>query len=317
MCVSGHVLADTYQVRIPHKTREGEIMSKIRENQAVFIGNNENQIGYIGRNSVLEKAKEKQEKQDKSSGNVFAGDLDGKVWENIQKKKALARKEATKVITDKFAADNQTSDKIKELDSHQEELKQEASTANEYLNYFYKEKEKLQEMYGVTEDYAPGSNAEYEERLEALYDEVDYWQEIKDDALTDIMIEGQVIGALKQAKLGEKYTMKNAMDDAEEILDAASREIIGLLQNEAMEHVKEEMEEKVEKAEEAAQEKEEQEEKLEKSKETKEEQESRTENLHDMIKEQSQVQETIEEIKKEADLLDEDLKGLLVDINVY
>lgn len=293
-------------------------MSRIRENQAFFVGNSEKQIGYIGRNSTEEMTKQKLgEPQEKSNGNVFVGDLDGKIWEAMNRKKALARKEAAKVISDKFEADNVTGDRIQELDAHQEELKTEAADADKQLSYFNNEKEKLKEMYSITAEYEPGSNGEYEERLEALQDEIDYWQEVKDDALIEIVVEGNVISSLKQAKLGEKYSMINAMDDADEILDAASKEIIGLLQNEAMEHVKEDFEEKVEKAEEAARKKEEKEEKLQEIKEAKEDKESRMENLQGIIKEQSQVQETIEEIKKEAELLDEDMKGLLVNVTIH
>lgn len=292
-------------------------MSKIKGTQTIFIGNSEKQIGNIGRNETEKMTRQKLAWKSKNQGsNIFAGNLKEDISGTIKQKKALARKQAAKVISDKFEADNVSSDMIKELDVHKEELKKQAEAANSQLNYLKEEKEKLKEVYGITEDYATGSNGEYEERLAALLDETDYWKERKEEALADIAADGQTIEAIKQSKLGQKYTMKNAMEQAEEILDAASEEVVGLLRKEAMDHVKEEQEEKLEQAEEAAEEKEEQEEKLEKIKEEKKEQSNRTKKLHDLLKKRSQIQEKVGEIRKAADLLEEDMKGLLIDENI-
>lgn len=292
-------------------------MTKVNGNQTIFVGNSNNQIGYIGRNSTREMSKQRLEKEQANAGkNIFAGDLSENLSNTIWQKKELARKEAAKVISDKFASDNLISDSIKASQEHQTQLQETAGEASEQLKYLSEEKENLKEMYGITEEYEPGSNAEYEERLEALEDEVDYWSETRDDALEEIGQESQKIQGEKQSILQQEYTMGNAVEEAQSILDAASEEIIGLLQKEAMEHVKEELEEKVEQAEEAAEEKEEQEEKEEKIKEEKAADEAQSEKLHEAVKGQDQVQEKIEEIKKAGDLLDEDIKGLLVDVNI-
>lgn len=288
-------------------------MSRIRENKAVFAGDSVNQPGCAGIGSSKTAGKKDTKKQENKK-NVFAGEIEGDIWKTIQRKKELARKEATKVILDKFESDNVTSDKISELDSHKEELKAQAKEAVGWLSYFDEEKESLKEMYSITEKYEAGSNSEYEERLAALQDEIDDWQRKKDSSLLEIAGEGQIISALKQSKLGEQYTMTKAMAQAEEILDAASSEIIGLLQKDAMEHVTEELKKKVEKAEERAAEKEEMEKRLE---EIKEEKENKIEQLESLPKAQGQMQETIDEIKREAELLEEDMKGLLVDVSIY
>lgn len=293
-------------------------MSGLKGNSlAVFAGSQENRIGYIGRNGATQRALEKEKQYKSASGNtIFAGNLKGDISETIQKKKAMARKEAAKIVTDQLARDDVSTNSILKSQEHQAELLSEAKEAGEQLKDLSKAKDELKEVYGITEEYEPGSNEEYEQRLAELNDQEDYWNEIKDGALEGIGAESRSITATKQALLGRKYTMENAMEEAEQVMDAASAEIIGLLRKDAMDHVQEELEEKVEQAEEAAEEKKEEEEKLEGIKEEKEAAEEQTEKLHESVEKQSEMLEKIDEIKRTADLLDEDMKGLLVDLDI-
>lgn len=284
---------------------------------AVFAGNQENRIGYIGRNGTTQKAWEKEKQYKSASGsNIFAGSLKGDISETIQKKKAMARKEAAKIVSDQIGRDDVSTQAIQKSQAHQQELLETATEAGKQLQYLNQAKDELMEAYGITDEYEPGSNAEYDDRLKELNGQEDYWNKIYEDALLGVGAESSSITAIKQALLGRKYTMENAMEEAGQVLDAASKEIIGLLRKDAMEHVKEELEEKVEQAEKAAEEKEEQEEKLEEIKEEKEAAEEQTEKLHETVEKQSEMQEKIDEIKRSADLLDEDMKGLLVDLDI-
>ncbi len=293
-------------------------MSGLKGNSvAIFAGSQENRIGYIGRNGASQKALEKEKQYKSASGNtIFAGNLKGDISETIQKKKAMARKEAAKIVADQLARDDVSTNSILKSQEHQAELLSEAAEAGEQLKYLGDAKDELKEAYGITDEYEPGSNEEYEQRLAELNDQEEYWSEIKDNALEGIGAESRSITATKQALLGRKYTMENAMEEAEQVMDAASDEIIGLLRKDAMEHVQEEQEEKVEQAEEAAEEKKEEEEKLEGIKEEKEAAEEQTAKLHETVEQQGEMLEKIDEIKRSADLLDEDMKGLLVDLDI-
>lgn len=121
--------------------------------------------------------------------------------------------------------------------------------------------------------------------------------------------------------------MIKARDAAEQILDASGQEIMGMLFEEGKEHIDEEAEKEEEKAEKIADEKEEKEERLEKQKEQRKEQE---EILHagedaaelkmDVQAEKmtdSQVQEaqkSIQKILTENHLINEDIKGIEIDL---
>jgi len=122
------------------------------------------------------------------------------------------------------------------------------------------------------------------------------------------------ITATKQAILeaGGKG-MRTAKKMAGSILDAASDAIIGMLWEDAKEHVDEELEKLMEAAKEQAEKKEEEEEKLENIKEEKEEQEELTKTIQESSSEQAKLQDEIKKIMQEAELLEEDMKGLAVD----
>lgn len=293
-------------------------MSGLKGNSAaIFAGNQENRIGYIGRNGVTQKALEKERQYKAASGNaIFAGNLKGDLSETIQKKKAMARKEAAKIVSDQISRDEVSANAISDSQKRQKELLGTAMEAGKELQYLSQAKDELMEAYGITDEYEPGSNAEYEDRLKELNDQQDYWNGIYDDALSGIGAESRSITEIRRAMLKQDYTMEDAMEEAEQVLDAASKEIVALLRKDAMEHVQEEQEEKMEQAEKAAEKKKEEEEKLEGIKEEKEAAEEQTKKLHETVEQQSEMQEKIDEIKRSADLLDEDLKGLLVDLDI-
>ena len=111
-----------------------------------------------------------------------------------------------------------------------------------------------------------------------------------------------------------------AQETADEILEAASKEIIGMLTEEAKDHVDQELEEKKEAAEEKAEKEEEEKEKIEKAKEEKEQKEEFVEEVADtgeFIVEADNVlkdvQRDIKKVMDEMKLLEEDLKGAAVD----
>lgn len=116
------------------------------------------------------------------------------------------------------------------------------------------------------------------------------------------------------------HTMVDAQQNADEIMEQAGKDAIGMLVDEAKDHVDETYEEQREKAKEKAEEKEEQEEKIEarreqekKAREDSELMENMAEAGMDVAGSAAEVQTEVKDMLRKMKLLDEDLKGAAVD----
>lgn len=122
--------------------------------------------------------------------------------------------------------------------------------------------------------------------------------------------------------------MLKAADAAEEIMDAASKDAVNMMMQDGMEHIEDEMEEAKEKSDKLREEKEERDEQLAKAKERREEQEAILENqqksdlveLSNTVSEQrvdnvAEAQKRISQILKDNHMVNEDLKGIEIDLN--
>lgn len=116
------------------------------------------------------------------------------------------------------------------------------------------------------------------------------------------------------------HTMVDAQQNADEIMEQAGKDAIGMLVDEAKDHVDETYEEQREKAKEKAEEKEEQEEKIEarreqekKAGEDSELMENMAEAGMDVAGSSAEVQTEVKDMLRKMKLLDEDLKGAAVD----
>ena len=117
------------------------------------------------------------------------------------------------------------------------------------------------------------------------------------------------------------HPMADAQKQAEEVMEAARDEIIGMVMEEAKDHIDEEQEKREEQAEALKEKKEEQEEIQEKRKEREEELEELIEDMP--VEEMADLDQTMEEVKQqirkvlnEVNLTAEDIKGAQVDLNV-
>lgn len=112
------------------------------------------------------------------------------------------------------------------------------------------------------------------------------------------------IRATKQERL-KYHEMVNAQNKADKVMDAAGKEILGMLVEEAKDHVDEELEEPREEAKEEAEEKAEEEERIEEREEKQEELEAQVDAAHDRSEEQEAVRREVQERSREdADLLE-------------
>ena len=122
--------------------------------------------------------------------------------------------------------------------------------------------------------------------------------------------------------------MEKASDAADEIMDSANKEILGMLIEEGKNNADEKVEEEKEKAEEAADKKEEQDKQIEEAKEKRKNQEEIIEGQQNAnqleqdvsmqkqnISKMDEAQKNIQKILKEKNLVNEDLKGIEIDLN--
>lgn len=145
---------------------------------------------------------------------------------------------------------------------------------------------------------------EYQERCLSI-DSFQSTYEVRNDKI-DAELRGHyaTVRAIKQERL-KYHGMVDAQKKADEVLEAAGKEIFGLLIDEAKEHVEEELEKPREEAKEKAEEKEEQEEKIEERKEKQEELEERIDEAHEKNEEREALRREAEERSRDdADLLE-------------
>lgn len=160
------------------------------------------------------------------------------------------------------------------------------------------EKARLKEMEGIP-------LTEYQQRCLDIDDHQRIYER-KNDVIEDqIAAYNGSVRAIKLERL-KFHEMADAQKKAESVMEAAGKEAIGMLVEEAKDHVDEEMEEKKEEAEEKAEEEAKDEEKIEERKEDQAELESRIDETHAKNEEQEELRREAEERSREdASLLDD------------
>lgn len=317
------------------------------ENQTIFMGNTERNERH--QSSMAER----KAGEEKKGTIIFGGELNQRLDPIAQKKKE-ARERALKIVGDAFAGDRKIDDDMEKRRLKIEELKGEISKARDEALAIERQREELREVYGLSEEddeqqelrllekkteaKKPGSGVyltkeereeikrieergltEYQKRSMDLKESAsDYENEIA-RAEEMIRAENAVIRDTKLERL-KHHTMVDAEKQADEIMEKASDEIVGMLMEEAKEHVDNEMEEEKEAAEEKAEEKKEQEEKLAEAKEEKRREEEFAEEIGETTKQltgleeiKTDVQDEVQKILDKMKLLEEDIKGAAVD----
>lgn len=265
-------------------------------------------------------------KDDKESKTIFAGGFLGNmtIQERVQQRKAQAQKEALKIVRDAWAGDQAIDQMMDESRERIRQLQEENRNTLAELNRVEEQRQELMETYGVNED-TPMEQwpEEYKSRMQELDDYAQYHKMILDKNKQDIIGENAAIRGIKQEKLKRdpQHTMIGASQQADEILEAASDEIIGMVMEDAKAHLDEEQEKREEKAEKLKEKKEEMEELQEKREENQEAMEELIEEIPvdemlklDQIK--TDIQQEVQNIVDKMKLVAEDIKGSMVDTNV-
>ncbi len=288
----------------------------------------------------------------------------------IEQKRALAKKQAYKMVSDTFDSERKIDSEFKEREDAISRYQDEMGEAKQKIREIDEEKEKLRLEYGVEADSqeqkdleileklsqnAEMSDEEAERAFELLMDGkaggyTEYQQralrlngfkgphnKVIQDAQKGIIEENAVIRSMAHERL-KHHPMVEAAVNADKILESASKEIIGMLQDEAVDHVDEKFEEELEKAEEKKEEKKEEKEKLEEAKERREEMEALanpekaerekdrsdsetdpviadpvTEAMLKMDQARKDIKQEVSDLMMKMNLAAEDLKGIKID----
>lgn len=308
---------------------------------------------------------EANQKQAANKGkSIFAGNLglNSETDSLIEQKRQSARKQAKKLVGDAWEKDQKAAQKIDDMRELRKDKMSEIEESQTVLNDINEEKERLQQEYNIDPESQEQKDLELLERFqdylggvgspEFTEEEVERLRELQNTLMTEyqkevLKLNGEAgtekqkiekaeiqISLLKSsisnAKLEQlkSQDMIKANDAADELMDAASKEIISLLVQESKDNLDEKVEEEEKKAEEAQEKKEEQQERVDESKEKREEQEEiikgdlETDKLEmeTAMRQQStvdmeSVQKNIQKIIKENNLVNEDLKGIEIDFN--
>lgn len=310
---------------------------------------------------------------------VFAGDLN---LDPIAQKRKEAQEKAMKIVSDAWAREQKMEQGIVKRRAHYEDMKAEVEEYNAQLSRLQTAEEDLKAEYQIDpesqeqkdlellekqQDIEKGLvsrselTAEEEKRLAELenqplteyqkraldyHDQAGIYQVWKNEAETKMKDDQADIRSIKQALLDQKRTpMEEAQEAKEELLEAASKEIIGMIREDGMENIDEAQEEIEEKAEKTAEKQKEEEERLEEKKVQRAIQEAFIEGTKEAIERaeaivrrsenkepdldmdamleynedggiSKDVGKSLDELKYSMNILEADLKGIQVDEEV-
>lgn len=271
--------------------------------------------------------------QPKRTNTIFAGNLPMNK-DTIVVRKQQAQKKAMKMIQDAWSADRKTDQGMMEIQEKADQYRAEAIMNHEMAAECEARKENLRQGYGVDADSQEQKDLELLERAkypsgaEFTDEERKRLEELENQPLTEyqqkcLEIHGEQYIFQNRAESAENTSrsysqsavsmkierlkfskMTEAKQKAEELMEETGKQIVGMLWEEAKDHVDETYEEKREEEKEKAEEKEEQEEKVEDIREEKEILEERIETVREDNREAERASKEQErDAREEAELL--------------
>ena len=270
---------------------------------------------YVGNLRQAEQKTPEEVAENLKNGRVYSGKVQFP-QDKIAERRKAAQEKAMNIVKAAFAGERIVDASVEEMETSIEKGKEEMLAQKAELNRIAEEKEKLKgNNFLTSEEYTREMEAltKAEEHFKGLIQDGKKYEDRTIQALTDISIE-----RAKSNPIGD------AAKEAEAVLDAGSKDVIGMLFEEAKEHMETEFEKQQEAAEKKAAEEKELEERIEEMRaEKKEEKESDTpaiEQLERSTRRMVKIAETGESIQKELkNVVDrlkldlEDLKGAAVD----
>lgn len=275
-----------------------------------------------GRTRSLQEIKDDQKYQKKESGAIYSGELRwwGLGQDKVEEERRKA-KEIAQYLVDKVKVKDQAElTEIDEQNAHGEELRALVKETDERIGAAQRDLAELEDADPDDEEAA-----EKKVMLEGALADLQKEKASQED---DMRAAFAVARGMKLERL-KKHEMLDAQEQGEEILEAAEKNVIGILTEEVKDKVDQDMEETKEKAEEKKEEEELLEERIEAAKERREEKDDRiekdTKDLLELQQEQEEIRKqqengnlpdmkkSLELVVGELQLAAEDVKGLLVD----
>lgn len=280
----------------------------------------------------------------------------------VDAKRNSARKQAMRLISNAWSRDEKVAKNIQGMWDEKQTKIDELNELKSRTKNIEDEKKMYKEAYGISDDSEEQKDLELLEKYQNnrngsasdsfSEEEIDRLKELQSKPLTEyqkkVLSLNSVKGKMdididrKKAELmamtgdiakaeneaNASQDMLDAQNAADTLMEAATKDIVGMLVQEAKDHIDETADEQKEKAEEAKKEKEEQEERIEKAKEDREEQEKiieadmEADELQQNVKLESQNVDHVEEAQKSIQrilsnnhMINEDIKGIEIDLN--
>ena len=278
-------------------------------------------------------------------------------FDPIAAKREEAKKKAMKIVGDAFSNEMKMDDNLNSIREKMKSLQKDKNDANQALAELEDGRAALRDLYSVdgnsqeekdlqllekeVRSKFPGSDvnlsqedkeaiskikenglSEYQQRsLEMLGNESPYMTTVF-EAESGIAVENQIINATALERL-KSNPMADARNQANLVMEEASKEIVGTLFAEAKDHIDEEAKDQEEKAKAEKEKQAELEAQIDASKEAKKEDEKVTEDILDGVQEASATvtdvnaaQQEIKDMMNKMKLIEDDIKGAAVDTSV-
>lgn len=312
-------------------------------NTSVFVGNDSLRADNV------EQKNSKAGDRKSIDGRMFSAKQDP-----IAAKREEAKKKAMQIVGNAFANELKIDDDLNERRERIKSLQKDIGEANRAVKDLEDGRAALKDVYGITGDSQeekdlkllekeirykmPGSDvhfekgdleriselkknglSEYQQRsLEMLEQETPYIQSVNENK-KEIMTENQIITATELERL-KTHPMLDAKEQAEAVMEAARKEIIGMMVDEAKDHIDEEAKEQKEKAEAEKEKEEELQARIDAAKEKRKESEKVTEDILEgasevasVQKDVSSAQQEVKDMMSKMKLIEDDIKGAAVD----
>ena len=277
--------------------------------------NQETRNFYVGNLRQAEQKTPEEVAENLKNGRVYSGKVQFP-QDKIAERRKAAQEKAMNIVKAAFAGEQLLDASVDEMKTSLEKGQEEMLTAKAEINRIEEEKEKLKGNNFL-------SSEEYERELEELNKAESHFKGLIQDGKK---YEDRTLQALSDIKIerAKSNPMVDATKEAEAALENAGKEVVGMLFEEAKEHMETELEKKQEAAEEKAAEEKELEERIEAMRAEKDEEKDAetpaVEQLERSTRRMVKIAETGQEIQKELkNVVDrmkldlEDLKGATVD----
>ena len=281
---------------------------------------------------------------------------------NISQKRKSARKQAMKLISDAWDKDDKAAQNIKNMETEKADIAVKNSDLKSKLKDIDKSQKDLQELYGVDSESQEQKDLEllkkYQDNRNGVSndkfskEEIDRLKELQNEPLTEYQKKALMINSSKDAirsqidqnalkAMNKTMSINNAKleqlksqdmlkagDAADSIIEAADKDIFGMLVNEGKQNIDDNMKEQQEEAKKAEEEKEKKQEQIDEAKKKRQEEKELLENeqqadkleLDNSINSQavdhlSEAQQQVEQLMKNNNMVNEDIKGIEIDLN--